>query len=82
MSKRVFGVDIGGTTVKLGLFTEIGDVIDKSSKQVNKSKKHRGCHHRCVFLLFIAILLGMLMKLFKNNFVLEIKTSLEEFKHV
>lgn len=29
MSKRVFGVDIGGTTVKLGLFTEIGDVIDK-----------------------------------------------------
>lgn len=29
MSKRVFGVDIGGTTVKLGLFTDNGEVIDK-----------------------------------------------------
>lgn len=29
MSKRVFGVDIGGTTVKLGLFTDTGEVLDK-----------------------------------------------------
>ncbi|MCR5802419.1 MAG: ROK family glucokinase [Lachnospiraceae bacterium] len=29
MSKYVFGVDIGGTTVKLGLFTEAGDLMEK-----------------------------------------------------
>ena len=29
MSKRVFGVDIGGTTVKLGMFTDEGEVLDK-----------------------------------------------------
>ncbi len=29
MSKYVFGVDIGGTTVKLGLFTEAGELMDK-----------------------------------------------------
>ena len=29
MSKYVFGVDIGGTTVKLGLFDEEGNVLDK-----------------------------------------------------
>lgn len=29
MSKCVFGVDLGGTTVKLGLFTPEGDVVEK-----------------------------------------------------
>ena len=29
MSKYAFGVDIGGTTVKLGLFDEVGTVLDK-----------------------------------------------------
>ena len=29
MAKYVYGVDIGGTTVKLGLFTDGGDVLDK-----------------------------------------------------
>ena len=29
MSKYAFGVDVGGTTVKLGLFTEEGQVLDK-----------------------------------------------------
>lgn len=29
MSKYVYGVDIGGTTVKLGLFTDAGEVLEK-----------------------------------------------------
>ena len=29
MSKKVFGVDIGGTTVKMGVFTEQGELLDK-----------------------------------------------------
>lgn len=29
MEKRVFGVDIGGTTVKMGLFTDGGELLDK-----------------------------------------------------
>ena len=29
MSRKVFGVDIGGTTVKMGLFSDQGDLIDK-----------------------------------------------------
>lgn len=29
MSKHVFGVDIGGTTVKMGLFTDAGELVDK-----------------------------------------------------
>ena len=29
MSKYVFGVDIGGTTVKLGFFTAEGELLDK-----------------------------------------------------
>lgn len=29
MSKCVFGIDLGGTTVKLGLFTPEGDVVEK-----------------------------------------------------
>ena len=29
MGKYVFGVDVGGTTVKLGLFDESGMVLDK-----------------------------------------------------
>lgn len=28
MSKYVFGVDVGGTTVKMGLFTVEGEVLD------------------------------------------------------
>ena len=29
MSKKVFGVDIGGTTVKMGMFTDQGELLDK-----------------------------------------------------
>lgn len=29
MSKYIFGVDLGGTTVKMGLFTDNGEVLDK-----------------------------------------------------
>ena len=29
MSKFVFGVDIGGTTVKMGLFDKEGTLLDK-----------------------------------------------------
>ena len=29
MDKKVFGVDIGGTTVKMGLFTSAGELLDK-----------------------------------------------------
>ena len=29
MSKYAFGVDVGGTTVKLGLFNDKGQVLDK-----------------------------------------------------
>ena len=29
MKKYVFGVDVGGTTVKLGLFDAQGNVLDK-----------------------------------------------------
>ena len=29
MSKYVFGVDVGGTTVKMGLFTVEGELLDK-----------------------------------------------------
>ena len=29
MEKYCFGVDIGGTTVKMGLFTADGDLIEK-----------------------------------------------------
>ena len=29
MSKYVFGVDIGGTTIKFGLFTEAGELLEK-----------------------------------------------------
>lgn len=29
MAKYCFGIDIGGTTVKLGLFTDLGEVLDK-----------------------------------------------------
>ena len=29
MGKYAFGVDIGGTTVKMGLFTTVGDLLEK-----------------------------------------------------
>ena len=29
MAKYVFGVDIGGTTVKIGLFSVEGEMLDK-----------------------------------------------------
>ena len=29
MAEYVFGVDIGGTTVKLGLFTVAGELLEK-----------------------------------------------------
>lgn len=39
MSKYAFGVDIGGTTVKLGLFDEHGCLLDKWEIPTNKEKE-------------------------------------------
>ena len=39
MSKYVFGVDIGGTTVKFGLFTLEGELIEKFSINTDKSNE-------------------------------------------
>ena len=33
MSKYAFGVDVGGTTVKLGLFNDKGQVLDSGRFQ-------------------------------------------------
>lgn len=38
MSKYIFGVDLGGTTVKMGLFTEKGEVLDKWEIVTDKSE--------------------------------------------
>ena len=37
MSKYAFGVDVGGTTVKIGLFSEEGVVLDKWEIPTDKS---------------------------------------------
>lgn len=37
MSKYVFGVDIGGTSIKFGLFTEVGDLIEKFALETDIS---------------------------------------------
>ncbi len=37
MSKFVFGVDVGGTTVKLGFFDEMGELLDKWEIPTSKS---------------------------------------------
>ena len=39
MEKRCFGVDIGGTTVKMGLFTVDGKVTDKWEIPTKKRRK-------------------------------------------
>ncbi|MFP4698196.1 MAG: ROK family glucokinase [Eubacteriales bacterium] len=39
MSKYCFGVDVGGTTIKLGLFNNKGDMIDKWEILTNKENK-------------------------------------------
>ena len=39
MSKYAFGVDIGGTTVKIGLFDKEGCVLDKWEIPTNKDNK-------------------------------------------
>lgn len=36
MEKYVFGIDVGGTTVKCGLFTETGELLDKWEIKTNK----------------------------------------------
>ncbi len=38
MSKYIFGVDLGGTSVKMGLFTEKGEVLDKWEIVTDKSE--------------------------------------------
>lgn len=42
MAEYVFGVDIGGTTVKLGLFTVLGELLDKweITTRVDEGGKH------------------------------------------
>ena len=42
MSKKVFGVDIGGTTVKMGLFTSEGELLDKW--EITTRKEDNGAH--------------------------------------
>lgn len=42
MSKKVFGVDIGGTTVKMGLFTAEGELLDKW--EIATRKEDDGAH--------------------------------------
>ena len=37
--KYCFGVDIGGTTVKLGLFTTDGEIVDKWEIIGSKSRR-------------------------------------------
>ena len=39
MSNYAFGVDIGGTTVKIGLFDREGRVLDKWEIPTNKENK-------------------------------------------
>jgi len=39
MEKYVFGIDIGGTTIKCGLFTLVGEVLDKWEIQTNKAEE-------------------------------------------
>lgn len=39
MSKYAFGVDVGGTTVKLGLFDKEGNILDKWEIPTNKANK-------------------------------------------
>ena len=41
MKKYVFGVDIGGTTVKLGFFTVEGELLDKW--EITTRKDEGGC---------------------------------------
>lgn len=40
MGKHVFGIDVGGTTVKCGLFTEEGNLLDKW--EINTNKENSG----------------------------------------
>ncbi len=40
MEKYVFGIDVGGTTVKCGLFTEEGNLLDKW--EINTNKENSG----------------------------------------
>ncbi|MBO4267116.1 MAG: ROK family glucokinase [Lachnospiraceae bacterium] len=42
MGKKVFGVDIGGTTVKMGLFTAEGELLDKW--EITTRKEDNGAH--------------------------------------
>lgn len=42
MDKRVIGVDIGGTTVKLGIFTEDGELLDKWEIPTRKENNGAG----------------------------------------
>ncbi|MBO4904585.1 MAG: ROK family glucokinase [Lachnospiraceae bacterium] len=42
MAKKVFGVDIGGTTVKMGLFTADGELLDKW--EIPTRKEDDGAH--------------------------------------
>ncbi|MBR5421092.1 MAG: ROK family glucokinase [Lachnospiraceae bacterium] len=42
MAKRIFGVDLGGTTVKLGLFDEQGELLDKW--EIPTRKEDSGSH--------------------------------------
>ena len=42
MKKYCFGVDIGGTTVKMGLFTSEGSLVEKW--EITTNKEDKGSH--------------------------------------
>ena len=46
MKKYVFGVDVGGTTVKMGLFNVAGEVLEKWEEEAAraKSESHFSMH--------------------------------------
>ena len=38
MANYAFGIDVGGTTVKLGLFTAEGELLDKWERQRRRNR--------------------------------------------
>lgn len=45
MKKYIYGIDVGGTSVKIGLFTVQGELVDKWSIKTDKSEKGKQVLH-------------------------------------
>ena len=52
MKKYLVGIDIGGTTVKLGLFDLNGELLDKWEIETRKTEKGRYILFNFGFILF------------------------------